>query len=78
MLDTGRIKEDVTDGGVHGCAAEVFVGDVLPDGGFDQRWPGEVEPGALGHEEGVAEDGEVPAARDAVAHDRGDLRDAVC
>ncbi len=64
------------DFGVHGGAAEVFGVYVLSDGGFDECGAGEVEAGAFGHEEGVAENWQVAAAGDAVAHDGGDLGDA--
>ena len=61
---------------MHLCAAEFFIGDFLPDRGFDQGLAGQVQARALGHEQRVAEDGQVSAARHAETHDRGDLGDA--
>ncbi len=39
--------------GVHGCAAELFGGVFLADGGLHQRGSGEEEAAALGHEHRV-------------------------
>ena len=61
---------------VHGGAAELLGGDVLADRRLHQRRPGEIEPRPFGHQHGVAEHRQVRPARDAVAHDRRDLRDA--
>ena len=60
---------------VHERAAELLARDLLPDRGLHERRPGEIEPASLGHHKRVAEDRQVSAARDAVAHDRGELRD---
>ena len=49
--------------------------DLLADRRLHQRGPGQVEAGALGHQHRVAEDRQIGAARDAVAHDRRELRD---
>ncbi len=61
---------------MHLRAAEFLGFDHLTDGGFDQRWPGEIEAAAFGHQNLVAENGQIRAAGDAVAHDRGELRNA--
>ncbi len=63
--------------GVHGGAAELLAVDLLADRRLHQRRPGQVQPAALGHEQRVAQHGQVAAAGDAVAHDRGDLGDAL-
>ncbi len=62
---------------MHERTAELLARDLLPDRGLHERRPGEVEPASLGHHERVAEDRQIAAARDAVAHDRGELRDAL-
>ena len=60
---------------MHESAAELLARDLLPDRGLHERRSREVEPAAFGHHERVAEDRQVAAARDAVAHDRRELRD---
>ena len=80
-LQTGRVillvKVDrAADFRVHVRAAQLLGFDDLADGGFDQRRPGEIEAAAFGHEHLVAKHREIGAAGDAVAHDRGELRDA--
>ena len=64
------------DFGVHGGAAQLFGGVLLPDGGLHQRGSGEKEAAAFGHQHVVGHDREIRAAGDAHAHDGGDLRDA--
>ena len=61
---------------MHRGAAEGFGVSFLTDGGLHKLRAGEVEAAALGHEDLVAEDGQVGAAGDAVAHDGGVLRNA--
>ncbi len=70
------VVDGPADRGVHRGAAEVLVRDVLADRRLDQSRAGQVEARALGHQHGVAEDRQIRPPRDAVAHDRGDLRDA--
>ena len=50
--------------------------DRLADRRLHQRRAGEVQAAALGHQQLVAQHRQVAAAGDAVAHDRGELRDA--
>ncbi len=64
--------------GVHGSSAELFTGDLLTDGGPDERRPGQVQTRSLGHDQGVTHDGKVGTARHTVPHDRRDLRDPHC
>ena len=63
---------------VHGRAAKFFGGIFLADGCLHQRRAGEEEAAALGHEHVIGHHGEIGAAGDAHAHDRGDLRNAHC
>ena len=64
------------DFGVHGSAAEFFGAGFLTDGGLDERWAGEKEARAFGHENCVGHDGKIRAAGNAHTHDGGDLRNA--
>ena len=64
------------DGGVHPCAAKLLRGDFLADRRLDECRPGEIEAAALGHQQRVAHDRQIRPAGDAVAHDRGNLRNA--
>ena len=80
-LQTGRIVllvkiDGAADLGVHLRAAEFFGVDDLADRGFDQRRAGEIKAAAFGHQNLVAEHRQIGAAGDAVAHDRGELRNA--
>ena len=61
---------------MHLRAAEFFGGIFLADRGLHQRGTGEEEAGAFGHQDVIAHHGEIRAARDAHAHDGGELRDA--
>ena len=61
---------------VHLRAAQFFGGSFLADGGLHQRGPGEKKAAAFGHQDVVAHHRQIRAARDAHAHDRGDLRNA--
>ena len=59
---------------MHGGAAQFVGGNLLADGGLHQRRPGEEKSAAVGHEHVIAHHRQVAAARDAHAHDGGDLR----
>ncbi len=61
---------------MHRGAAEGLGVGFLANGGLHELRAGEVEAAAFGHEDFVAEHGQIRAARDAVAHDGGVLRDA--
>jgi hypothetical protein len=59
---------------MHFGAAEVFLIDDLPNGGFDQRRAGEIKSASLGHQNLVAQHRQISAAGNAIAHDGGELR----
>jgi len=61
---------------VHGRAAQLFGRILLSDCRLHQRGSGEEESAALGHQYSVGHHRQIRAARDAHAHDRGDLRNA--
>ena len=61
---------------VHLGAAEGFGIDLLADRGLHQRRAGQVKLAAFGHQEFVAEHGQIRSAGDAIAHDGGVLRHA--
>ena len=63
---------------VHGRAAQFFGRVFLADGCLHQRRAGEKEAAAFGHEHVIGHHGQIRAAGDAHAHDRGDLRNAHC
>ena len=68
---------DARDARVHVAAAERLVVDVLADGGFDERRPGEIDRALLLDDDRfVAHRRHVGAAGRARAHDDRDLRDA--
>ena len=61
---------------VHLRAAQLFGGSFLSDRGLHQRGPGKKQAAAFGHQDVIAHHRQIRAARDAHAHDGGDLRDA--
>src|SRR5712692_10808926 len=61
---------------MHLRAAEFFLFDHLTNRGFDQRRTGEIKPASLGHQNLVAKYRQVSAARNAVSHDGGELRNS--
>ena len=61
---------------VHRGPAELFRIDRLSDRRLDQRRAGQAELAAVGHQQLVAQHGQVRAAGDAVAHHGGVLRNA--
>ncbi len=61
---------------VHLRAAQFFGRNLLADGGLHKRRPGEKQARTFRHQNVIAHHGQIRAARDAHAHDRGDLRDA--
>ena len=61
---------------VHLRAAQFFGRHFLADGGLHQRGPREKKPAAFGHQDVIAHDRQIRAARDAHSHDRRDLRNA--
>ncbi len=62
---------------MHLRAAELLTRDLLANCGLHERGAREVEAASLGHQQRVAEHGQVSAAGHAVAHDRRVLRDAL-
>ena len=58
---------------VHGGAAELLAVRLLADGRLHECRSRQVETASLGHDQRIAEHREIPAARDAVAHDRRHL-----
>ena len=64
------------DGRVHGSAAEFFRIDRLSDRRLDQRRAGQAHLAAVGHQQLVAQHGQVRAAGDAIAHHGRVLRNA--
>ena len=77
-MDAGRIVgvavvDGAADRGVHGRPAKGLGIDCLPNGGFHERGTCEIQAAALGHQQGVAQHRQIAAARDAIAHDRGEL-----
>jgi len=61
---------------MHLRAAEVFGINNLPDGSFHERWTGQIQAAALGHQDLVAENWQIRSAGDAVSHDGRELRNA--
>ncbi len=68
--------DGAADRGMHGRAAQVFVADRLADGRLHQRRAGKVQAAAFGHEQFVAQDGQIAAAGHAIAQDGRELRNA--
>ncbi len=69
------IVDRAADPRVHLGPPQLFVRHLLPNGALHQRRTGQVQPRSFGHQGLVAQHGQVPAARHAVAHDRGQLGD---
>ena len=61
---------------VHGCATQFFGAGLLADGRLYQRWTGEKQAGAFGHEHRIGHNRQICAAGHAHAHDGGDLGNA--
>ena len=61
---------------MHGCAAQIFAGNLLPDRRLHQRWTCQIQAASLGHQQRVAQHRQVSAARHAIAHDGRVLRNA--
>ena len=61
---------------MHFRAAKLFLIDNLTNGGFDQRRAGQIESAAFGHQNFVAENGQISPARNTVPHDRRELRNS--
>jgi hypothetical protein len=77
LVVVGEVVGDARDARVHVAAAERLVIDLLPDGGFDERWAGEIDrPLFLDDDRLVAHRRHVSAARRARPHHHRNLRDA--
>ena len=61
---------------VHGCTAQIFAGNLLPDRRLYERWTCQIQAASLGHQQRVAQHRQVSAAGHAIAHDGGVLRNA--
>src|SRR5438874_12492952 len=59
---------------MHFRAAQFFLIDDLSDGSFNQRGAREIKSAALSHQNLVAQDRQVSATGDTIAHDSGELR----
>ena len=61
---------------MHFRAAKFFLIDNLTNGCFDQRRAGQIKSAAFGHQNFVAENGQISPARNTVPHDRRELRNS--
>ena len=61
---------------MHGCAAQILAGNLLTDRRLYERWTCQIQTASLSHQQCVAEHRQVSAARHAIAHDGGVLRNA--